>query len=141
MRIPTMSSDLKDKGLVMFDGVCNFCNSSINFIIRNDKTDHFRFLTLQSERGQKIIKQYNLDPENLQTVILLENGRIYTRSTAALRIARKLKGGWKIFYGFIIVPAVLRDFFYNIVAKNRYKWWGKKESCMIPTPEVRKKFL
>ncbi len=136
-----MSSDLKDKGLVMFDGVCNFCNSSINFIIRNDKTDHFRFLTLQSERGQKIIKQYNLDPENLQTVILLENGRIYTRSTAALRIARKLKGGWKIFYGFIIVPAVLRDFFYNIVAKNRYKWWGKKESCMIPTPEVRKKFL
>ena len=136
-----MSSDLKDKGLVMFDGVCNFCNSSINFIIRNDKTDHFRFLTLQSERGQKIIKQYNLDPENLQTVILLENGRIYTRSTAALRIARKLKGGWKIFYGFIIVPAVLRDFFYKIVAKNRYKWWGKKESCMIPTPEVRKKFL
>lgn len=136
-----MSSDLKDKGLVMFDGVCNFCNSSINFIIRNDKTDHFRFLTLQSERGQKIIKQYNLDPENLQTVILLENGRIYTRSTAALRIARKLKGGWKLFYGFIIVPAVLRDFFYNIISKNRYKWWGKKESCMIPTPEVRQKFL
>jgi len=123
-----MSSDLKDKGLVMFDGVCNFCNSSINFIIRNDKTDHFRFLTLQSERGQKIIKQYNLDPENLQTVILLENGRIYTRSTAALRIAHKLKGGWKLFYGFIIIPAVVRDFFYNIISKNRYKWWGKKES-------------
>jgi len=136
-----MSNDLKDKGLVLFDGVCNFCNSSINFIIRHDKTDHFRFLTLQSERGQKIIKQYNLDPENLQTVILLENGRIYTRSTAALRIARKLNGGWKLFYGFIIVPAVMRDFFYNVISKKRYKWWGKKESCMIPTPEVRQKFL
>lgn len=134
-------SDLKDKGLILFDGVCNFCNTSVNFIIKNDKTDHFRFLPLQSDRGQKIIEQYNLDPENLQTVILLEQGRIYTRSTAALRIARKLSGGWKLMYGFIVVPAVIRDFFYNVISRNRYKWWGKRESCMIPTPDVKRKFL
>ena len=134
-------SDLKNKGLVLFDGVCNFCNSSVNFIIKNDKTDHFRFLPLQSERGKKIVTEYNLDPENLQTVILLEQGRIYTRSTAALRIARKLSGGWKLMYGFVIVPSVVRDFFYNIIARNRYKWWGQRDSCMIPTPEVKRKFL
>ena len=134
-------SDLKNKGLILFDGVCNFCNSSVNFIIKNDKTDHFRFLPIQSERGKKIVTEYNLDPENLQTVILLEQGRIYTRSTAALRIARKLSGGWKLMYGFVIVPSVVRDFFYNIIARNRYKWWGQRDSCMIPTPEVKRKFL
>lgn len=134
-------SDLKNKGLILFDGVCNFCNSSVNFIIKNDKTDHFRFLPLQSERGKKIVAEYNLDPKNLQTVILLEQGRIYTRSTAALRIARKLSGGWKLMYGFVIVPSVVRDFFYNIISRNRYKWWGQRDSCMIPTPEVKRKFL
>ncbi len=133
--------ETKDKGLILFDGVCNFCNSSVNFIIRKDKQDNFRFLALQSERGQKIVKQYNLDPENLQTVILLQNGKIYTRSTAALRVAKQLSGGWKLFYGFVIVPPVIRDFFYNIISKNRYKWWGQRDSCMVPGPEVRKKFL
>ncbi|HTF02691.1 MAG TPA: DCC1-like thiol-disulfide oxidoreductase family protein [Bacteroidia bacterium] len=133
--------ELENKGLVLFDGVCQFCNSSVNFMIRKDNTDYFRFLPLQSELGQKIIKQFNLDPENLQTVILLENKRIYTRSTAALRIAKKLKGGWKLFYGFVIIPAFIRDAVYNVVARNRYKWWGKRDSCMVPTPDVKKKFL
>jgi predicted DCC family thiol-disulfide oxidoreductase YuxK len=134
-------SELKDKGIVLFDGVCNFCNAGVQFIIRKDNTDYFRFLALQSEKGKKIVEQFHLDPENIQTVILLENGKIYTRSTAAVRIARKLRGGWKLLYGFVIVPAFLRDWVYNIVAKNRYRWWGKQDSCMIPTPEVRKKFL
>lgn len=134
-------NELQDKGIVLFDGVCNFCNSSVNFIINKDKTDYFRFLPLQSEKGKKIVERFKLDPENLQTVILLENGKIYTRSTAALRIVKKLKGGWKLLYGFVIVPPVVRDFFYNIIAKNRYRWWGKKDSCMVPTPDVRKKFL
>lgn len=134
-------SELKDKGIVLFDGVCNFCNNSVNFIIRKDNTDYFRFLALQSEKGKKIIERHNLDPENLQTIIFLEDGKIYTRSTAALRIARKLKGGWKLFYGFVIVPTFLRDVVYNIIAKNRYRWWGKQDSCMVPTPEVKKKFL
>lgn len=134
-------NDLRNNGLVLFDGVCNFCNSSVNFVIKHDKGDYFRFLPLQSERGQKIIETYNLNPENLQTVILLEQGRIYTKSTAALRIAKKLSGGWKLMYGFIAVPAVIRDFFYDLISRNRYKWWGRKESCMIPTPEVKRKFL
>lgn len=134
-------NDPTKNAIVMFDGVCNFCNSSINFIIRKDKEDYFRFLTLQSEKGKAIIERHHLDPENLQTVILLENGRIYTRSTAALRIVRHLKGGWKLLYAFVIVPPVIRDFVYNIIAKNRYRWWGKQEACMVPTQEVRKKFL
>lgn len=134
-------SELKDKGIVLFDGVCNFCNSSVNFMIRKDNTDYFRFLALQSDKGKKIVEQFKLDPENLQTVILLENGRIYTRSTAALRIAKKLRGGWKLFYGFVIVPPFIRDMFYNIIAKNRYRWWGQKDSCMVPTADVRSKFL
>jgi predicted DCC family thiol-disulfide oxidoreductase YuxK len=134
-------NELKDKGIVLFDGVCNFCNSSVNFIIRKDTQDHFRFLPLQSEKGKSIVSRFKLDPENLQTVILLENGKIYTRSTAALRIVKRLHGGWKLMYGFVIVPPVVRDFFYDLIAKNRYKWWGKRESCMVPTPGVKKKFL
>lgn len=134
-------SELQDKGIVLFDGVCNFCNASINFMIRNDRADYFRFLPLQSEKGKKIVERYHLDPENLQTVILLENGKIYTRSTAALRIARKLRGAWKLFYAFVIVPPFLRDLVYNVIAKNRYRWWGKQDACMVPTPDVRKKFL
>jgi predicted DCC family thiol-disulfide oxidoreductase YuxK len=134
-------SELKDKGIVLFDGVCNFCNSSVNFIIRNDSSDYFRFLPLQSEKGKKIVERHHLDPENLQTIIFLEGGKIYTRSTAALRIARKLKGGWKLFYGFVIIPSFIRDIFYNVIAKNRYRWWGQKDSCMIPTAEVKQKFL
>lgn len=136
-----MMEDLREKGIVLFDGVCNFCNSSVNFIIRKDNKDHFRFLPLQSEKGKSIVTRFKLDPENLQTVILLENGKIYTRSTAALRVVKRLRGGWKLMYAFVIVPPVVRDFFYNIIAKNRYRWWGKREACMVPTPRVKKKFL
>lgn len=127
--------------VILFDGVCNFCNSSINFIIRHDKKNRFHFAPLQSEPGTAIIKQHNLPEEFLSSVILIEDGKAYVKSTAALRIARRLNGGWPLFYGFIILPPFCRDWVYNIIARNRYKWWGKKESCMVPTPEVRKKFL
>jgi predicted DCC family thiol-disulfide oxidoreductase YuxK len=134
-------NELNTKGVVLFDGVCNFCNSSVNFIIRNDKKDYFRFTPLQSEIGIKISEKYNLDSGNLKSVILVDKGKIYTKTTAALRIAKQLSGAWPALYVFIIVPAPIRDVIYNIIAKNRYKWWGEKESCMIPTPDVRKKFL
>lgn len=127
--------------VILFDGVCNFCNSSINFTIRHDKKNRFHFAPLQSEPGIAIKKQYNLPDEFLSSVILIENGKAYIKSTAALRIARRLNGAWPLFYGLIIVPVFIRDRVYNIIARNRYKWWGKKESCMVPTPEVRKKFL
>lgn len=134
-------NDLNEKGVVLFDGVCNFCNSSVNFIIRHDKNDYFRFTPLQSEIGKRISERYNLEYGNLKSVILVENGKIYTRTTAALKIARKLSGAWPLLYAFIVIPAPLRDIVYNIIAKYRYKWWGEMDACMIPTPEVRKKFL
>ncbi|MFM2016953.1 MAG: hypothetical protein RL007_609 [Bacteroidota bacterium] len=134
-------SELNSKGVVLFDGVCNFCNSSVNFIIRYDKKDYFRFTPLQSEIGMKISDKYNLDSGNLKSVILVDKGKIYTKTTAALRIAKQLSGAWPALYVFIIVPAPIRDVVYNIIAKYRYKWWGERDACMIPTPEIRKKFL
>jgi predicted DCC family thiol-disulfide oxidoreductase YuxK len=127
--------------IILFDGVCNFCNSRINFIIRHDKRDYFRFAPLQSETAKKILGENHLPAMTLDSFILIENGKTFDRTSAALRIAKHLSGGWSLFYGFIIVPPFIRDVFYKIVAKNRYKWWGKKDSCMIPTPEVRAKFL
>ena len=134
-------SHQRDHSIVLFDGVCNFCNSSVNFIIRKDRNDQFRFVALQSDKGMDITGKLNVNAVGLKTVILLENGRVYTKSTAALRIARKLTGGWPLFYGFIIVPAFLRDLVYNFISANRYRIWGKRESCMVPGPEVRRKFL
>jgi predicted DCC family thiol-disulfide oxidoreductase YuxK len=127
--------------LVLFDGVCNFCNERINFIIRHDKKNYFRFAPLQSETGKKVLRENGRDDTDPDTFILVENGKIYDRTTAALRIAKKLNGAWPLMYAFIVVPPFIRDVVYRIIAKNRYKWWGKKESCMIPTPEVRKKFV
>lgn len=134
-------NELNSKGVILFDGVCNFCNSSVNFIIRHDKKDYFRFTPLQSEIGMKISEKYNLDSGNLKSVILVDKGKIYTKTTAALRIAKQLSGAWPVLYVFIIIPAPIRDVVYNIIAKYRYKWWGERDACMIPTPEIRKKFL
>ena len=130
-----------EHALIFFDGVCNFCNDRINFIIRHDKRDYFRFAPLQSTIAEETLKQHRPEALGGDTFILLENGKVYDRTTAALRIARKLNGAWPVLYAFIIVPPFLRDIVYRIIAKNRYKWWGKRESCMIPTPDVRKKFL
>jgi predicted DCC family thiol-disulfide oxidoreductase YuxK len=127
--------------VVLFDGVCNFCNERINFIIRHDKKDYFRFAALQSDIGKKILADHGITMADPDTFILVENGKAYDRTTAALRIVKHLKGLWPALYAFIIVPPFLRDIVYRIIAKNRYKWWGERESCMIPTPEVRKKFL
>lgn len=134
------ANNLPDR-IVLFDGVCNFCNNSINFIIRHDRKDLFRFAPLQSEAGEKIKSLYAIPEKFMDSVILVEKGKVYTKTTAALRIARRLNGAWPLLYAFIIVPPFIRDIAYNIVAKYRYKWWGEKESCMIPTPEVRQKFL
>lgn len=127
--------------LVLFDGVCNFCNDRINFIIKHDRKNYFRFAPLQSETGKKVLRENGRDDQDPDTFILVENGKIYDRTTAALRIAKKLNGLWPLLYAFIIVPPFIRDVAYRIIAKNRYRWWGKKESCMIPTPEVRRKFV
>lgn len=128
-----------DSAIVLFDGVCNFCNSSINFIIKRDQKGYFKFAPLQSEIAQKLVGDKTKPmPES---VILIENGRTYDRSSAALRIAKKLNGLWPLLYIFIIVPKPIRDAVYNLIGRNRYKWFGKTEACMIPTPEVRSRFL
>ncbi|NCT17074.1 MAG: thiol-disulfide oxidoreductase [Flavobacteriaceae bacterium CG_4_8_14_3_um_filter_34_10] len=129
------------KKIVLFDGVCNLCNYSVTLIIKKDKKDIFRFAALQSEIGRHLIQKYHIDTSKLDSILLIE-GKYYTyKSTAALRIAKYLKGWYSLFYVFIIFPPIVRNFFYDIIAKNRYKWFGKKESCMIPTPELKAKFL
>jgi predicted DCC family thiol-disulfide oxidoreductase YuxK len=127
--------------IVYFDGVCNLCNASIQFILNRDPQGKFKFCALQSPRGKKMIQENGFSAESFDTFLLFENGTLYTRSTAALRTLKELSGGWPLLYGLIIVPAVLRDFVYGLVAKNRYRWFGKKESCMVPTPEIRSLFL
>jgi predicted DCC family thiol-disulfide oxidoreductase YuxK len=127
--------------IILFDGVCNFCDRSVNFIIARDKNAIFKFAPLQSEAGQKLVEEYGLDKPGIDSVILVENGRAYTHSTAALKIAEKLGGIYAWASIFMYVPRVVRDMFYKLFAANRYRLFGKKDECMIPTPEVREKFL
>jgi len=132
----------KDKKIVLFDGVCNLCNKAVTFIIEHDKKDVFRFASLQSEIGKKLVEERGMDPEELDSIVLIDPGvAYYKKSTAALEISRELSGGYSLLKNFLFIPESLRDGVYNLVANNRYKWYGKKESCMIPTPELKSKFL
>ncbi|MCE1164389.1 MAG: DCC1-like thiol-disulfide oxidoreductase family protein [Bacteroidetes bacterium] len=127
---------------MLFDGVCNFCNSSVNFIIDRDPGKRFFFASLQSGYAGKILAEYRLDQTDFDTIILVSpEGRLHKRSGAALRIAAKLRFPWCLFYAFIIVPPFLRNVFYNIVARNRYRWFGKRDACRIPTAEERERFV
>ena len=127
--------------IVLFDGVCNFCNASINWIIRRDHNARFRFAPLQSSTGERLQREHGLDPAALDTMLLVDDGRAYLRSTAALRIVRELSFPWPILYGFIIVPPPIRDFVYTAFGNRRYRWFGKKDECMVPSPELRDRFL
>ena len=130
-----------DHPLVLFDGVCNFCNYWVNFAIKRDKKAKLRFTPIQGEIAKKILQEFNIHPDSLSSVILIDNGKAYTQSSASIRICKYLDGGWKVFYVLIIFPKFLRDFVYNIIARNRYKWYGKKEECMVPHDDIRKRFL
>ena len=127
--------------LVLFDGVCNFCNYWVNFAIKRDKKKKLKFTTLQGATANHLLPRYNINPTSLNSVIFIDKGKAYTQSSASLRICKYMDGGWKLFYGFMIIPKFIRDFFYNIIARKRYKWFGKKEECMVPTPELRNRFL
>lgn len=126
--------------IILFDGDCNFCDKSVQFIIKNDIKSVFKFTSLQSDIGQELITKYNI-PKDTDSVVLIQDDTYYIKSSAALRICKELKSFWKIFYIFLIVPKPIRDIFYNILAKNRYKLFGKRDSCMIPTKEQRERFL
>ncbi len=132
---------MEEKSIILFDGVCNFCNAGINFIIRQDKKKIFRFAALQSRAGQQLAEEHNLPKKDFDSFILIENGKVYNRSTAGVKVYNKLPWYWKWTQVFWIVPKFIRDGVYDFIARNRYKWFGKKEVCMIPTPELRSRFL
>ena len=134
-------SNTKSHKVILFDGVCNLCNNTVLLVIKRDKKDIFRFAALQSEAGLQLVSKYGIDTSKTDSIVLIENDRVYLKSSAALRIARGLNSAYPLLYGFMIVPRFLRDWVYDFIARNRYKWYGKKESCMIPTPELQLKFL
>ncbi len=132
---------MNDKYIIIFDGVCNFCNFWVNLILDRDKHDVFRFTPLQSEAGKKLLSEAGM-PETLpDTFVLRTPSGFYTKSTAGLKVAQKIGFPFNLLYLFIFLPAFLRDAVYDIIAKNRYSFFGKKESCRIPTPAERAKFL
>ncbi|MEP7237953.1 MAG: thiol-disulfide oxidoreductase DCC family protein [Ferruginibacter sp.] len=127
--------------VILFDGVCNFCNSAVNFTIKRNKKANIVFAPMQSAAGEKLLQQYNLEENDMKSFIFIENDTVYKQSTGALKVCRHLRGLWPLCYGFIIVPKFIRDGIYNWIAKNRYKWFGVRQECMIPTPQVKARFL
>lgn len=128
------------KKIILFDGECNFCHQSVQFIIKRDPHFHFKFASLQSEMGQKLVHKYQI-PNNLDSLLLIEHNRWFSKSSAALRICKYLNNSLKLLYPLLIIPKPLRDFFYHIISNNRYKISRKQPSCMLPTPEIKKRFL
>jgi len=127
--------------VILFDGVCNFCNGAVNFVIKRDRRSRIRFATMQSDAARELLAPYHWPVDDMKSFLFIENGKLYDRSNAALRVCRYLRGGWPLCYGLIIVPKFIRDGIYNWVARNRYKWFGQKDQCMVPTPDVRARFL
>jgi predicted DCC family thiol-disulfide oxidoreductase YuxK len=126
--------------VVLFDGVCNLCSSSVQVIIKHDKQRRFRFASLQSPFGQAVLQQFGLPVTELNSFVLLEGGRIYIKSTGALKVAKKLGGLYSLLYAFIIVPPFIRNAVYSFIARNRYKWFGKQDACWLPTPALKALF-
>ncbi|MFJ6413515.1 thiol-disulfide oxidoreductase [Terribacillus saccharophilus] len=131
---------MDNKAIILFDGVCNLCNSSVQFIIKHDKDAYFKFASLQSDFGGqlKVNKQI---PDHVDSIILVENGRVYMQSSAILRIARHLDGAWKLSAAALIIPRPIRDLIYRYVARNRYRWFGRQDQCMLPSPDLKERFL
>lgn len=127
--------------IILFDGDCNLCNGTVQFILKKDKKKQFRFASLQGKFGQGILNKFGLPGGKPNSFILLEGEKIYTHSTGALRVFRQLGGIWKLLYVFIIIPPFIRDGVYNFIARNRYKWFGKRDSCYLPSPALKNRFL
>lgn len=143
--IPEKGPSIPEAGagrhIVLFDGVCNLCNGAVDFIIRHDTKERFAFASLQSEVGQALLRFHKLPTAAFDSMLLLKAGRLYQKSGAALQIAGELGAGWRLLKVFLLLPAPLRDGVYNFIARNRYRFWGKKESCRLPTPAERSRFL
>jgi predicted DCC family thiol-disulfide oxidoreductase YuxK len=128
------------KPIIFFDGVCNLCNNSVQFVIKRDKEAKFRFASLQSAAGQEILQQFQLSQNDFNSFLLFQEGKLFTRSTAALKVLSQLKG-WKWARVFQWVPPFVRNGVYNLIARNRYKWFGKRDECMMPTPDLKARFI
>lgn len=140
-RPPSAEPAASSQGIVLFDGVCNLCNGFVNFLLDHDAEGYFRFGALQSPEAQALLAPYGIDGRDLESVVLLEGGRAYRRSEAALRILRRLGGAWSWLYAFMLVPRPLRDAIYGLIAANRYRLFGLRASCRLPTPELRNRFI
>ncbi len=134
-------TDTKNKSIILFDGICNLCNSSVQFILKHDHKKQFLFASLQSDAATKLLLQLNSKNNKLSSILLIEDNKIYNKSTAALRISRELTPLWNWFYILIIIPTKLRDFIYDIIAKNRYKWFGKRDTCLVDNTKYKKRFI
>ena len=132
---------MTESPIIFFDGTCNLCNGAVQFIIKRDKNNLFRFSSLQSDFFRQISANFLLGDQRSDSILLLENGRFFDQSTAALRIAKNMSGMWPLLYGFTIIPTFIRNAIYRFIARHRYQWFGKRESCWVPTPELRSKFL
>ena len=133
--------NLTQHSVILFDGVCNLCNSTIQFIIKKDTKHRFKFASLQSDAAREILLQYSMKNVELKSIVFITNNRIYLKSSAVLRILWELGGFYKLLNFFLLVPKPLRDLSYDYIAKNRYRWFGKKDQCIIPTPELKNRFL
>ena len=131
----------RHKQVIVFDGVCNFCNASVDFVMKRDPGKQFKFGTLQSEPAKRILQNQKLDTEDFETFLLIEEGHVFMKSTAALKIAKQLTGLWPLLYVFMVVPRPIRDGVYSFIARRRYRWMGKTETCRVPTPTERERFV
>lgn len=127
--------------VLLFDGVCNLCNASVQWVLKRDRKGIFRFASLQSQTGQELLKAFGFSQENFDTVVLIDGEHIFTRADAPLEVVRRLGGAWSLLTVFKIIPRSVRNAVYDWVARNRYRWFGKKEACMLPRPEWKERFL
>jgi predicted DCC family thiol-disulfide oxidoreductase YuxK len=130
-----------ERPIILFDGVCNLCNAAVDFVLARDTKAVFRFASLQSPVGQQLVIQCGMGSDALETMVLVEQGRCYVRSTAALRVVRRLRSPWPAFYTLIVLPRPIRDLVYGWVARNRYGWFGKRETCRLPTAAESARFI
>jgi predicted DCC family thiol-disulfide oxidoreductase YuxK len=136
-----MNGTLQHKTILLFDGYCNFCSSTVQFILKHEKNKDLFFASLQSETGIELLNRYQIDPAKTDSLVLIEDEKAYIKSSAALRVSKRLKGLYPALFLFMIVPAFLRNWVYDLIARNRYKWFGKSDSCMLPDPSVKQRFL
>lgn len=139
--IIVMSIEANQKTIMLIDGLCDLCGHTVTFTVRRDPKNRIQFAALQSPAGQRILNQHHLPTSDFKSFVLIENGKAYTKSTAALKYFKKLSLPWPLLYAFIVLPKPIRDFFYDIVARNRYRWFGRSEQCLVPSPELKSRFL